>query len=51
VDGAESIGQEDLQAIAQIAEEMDLQLFETFVDPEAEPDENTTVMKHGRKME
>lgn len=51
VDGAESLGREDRRALAQSAKEMGLQLILTYVDPDAVPSENVTVMRNGAAIE
>lgn len=50
VDGAESLGRDDLKALRETALSLDLQLIMTFVDPDASPSEGVTVMSHGEKV-
>lgn len=47
IDRAESLGRTGLQAVAEIAEELDLQLIMTTVDPDAQPGPGVTVMQEG----
>lgn len=47
VDGAESMGRDDLKALRQVAQDEDLQLIMTFVDPEAAPGNGRVVMAAG----
>lgn len=50
IDGAESMGSKDRLALAEASKELDLQLIMTYVDPTAEPSNNTIVMRNGEKQ-
>jgi len=51
IDGAESLGREDLLALWEAAAERDLQLIMTFVDATARPGPSRTVMQAGEAVE
>lgn len=51
VDGAESLGQDDLGELAKAAREHGLQLIMTTVDPHAETNDHTSVIQDGAVIE
>ena len=51
VDGAESMGKNDRAALAQAAQELDLQLVMTYVDESARPGPGVTVMAEGESVQ
>lgn len=50
VDGAESLGKKDRAALAKAAHDKGIQLILSFVDPDATPADNVTVMADGEQV-